>query len=89
MLRLVALVQWLWWASVAAIPVAILAIESYHRRRLGCLDGDCYDPHSPMLLLKLGMLMVATAGLLWPPAFWFLVVAPARALFRRTKRESE
>ena len=70
----VALVTWLWWLSVASVPVCIWLVERSYMNSIGCPpNGDCYVPGSE-ILLAWDTLILGTVLLLWPVCIWQLGV---------------
>lgn len=79
----------IWWLAIGYIPIAqFRSIRSYSDA-IGCpKHGDCYVPGSEHLL-ALDVQFLASAFLLWPTCFWFLVVRPLMSYARKPVLSSE
>ena len=85
MKALLAIVKWLWWLGVVYIPYALHMLERRFMDSIGCPPrGDCYVPGSE-ILLDWDILVIGSAGFLWPVCLWFLIVMPFVALWRRLR----
>lgn len=79
------LARWLWWLSLATLPIAISSLKQSYRSHIGCPPaGDCYVA-GWTLLMEWNILIILAALLMWPVCFYYVVLAPLSALTRRGK----
>jgi hypothetical protein len=74
------LLQFLWAAAAAYIPVALTRFANLLRSDIGCPSaGDCYVPGSEHLL-DLDLIILFAAVVLWPVSIWVGLVRPVLLL---------
>lgn len=78
MTRALAIIRWLWWAVVAALPILAWRIERIREEIRACSLADECALLGSTVLFYLGAYLVGVIALLWPVCAWFLFVAPWR-----------
>ena len=83
-----ALARWLWWLCVAAIPWGLYELLQAYLQHIGCAGKSTCYARGKVLLEDWNILTAASALLIWPVAFYFVLVAPVRAALAWWRRRS-